>query len=282
MTTQTTPRISFEFFPPKTETMEEALFRAVGHLKIFAPHFVSVTYGASGSTRERTHACVSRLHRDYGLNVAAHLTCVGASRAAIDAIAAAYWRDGIRHIVALRGDPPEGQTVYQPAADGYAYATDLVAGLKACADFEITVGAYPETHPEAISAEADLDNLKRKMMAGASRAITQFFLDTDAFFRFRDRAVRAGITIPIIPGILPIANFARAAEFATRCGASIPATVSDRFTDIPADDPRHRAIALDFACEQIDALRHGDVMDFHFYTLNRADLVAPLCERLQS
>jgi methylenetetrahydrofolate reductase (NADPH) len=279
--TSAPPRISFEFFPPKTEAMETALLNATRLLAPFQPRFVSVTYGASGSTRDRTHKIVERLHSEFGLNMAAHLTCVGATCQEIEAIATQYWQSGIRHLVALRGDPPETEGAYKPHPGGYAFASDLVKGLLHIAPFQISVAAYPETHPEALSPEADLENLKRKMQQGATQAITQFFLDTNAFLRFRDRARHAGITIPLIPGMLPVANFARACEFATRCGASVPAALVQRFEDCAAGSPEHQAAALSFANEQIAQLRREGVNDFHFYTLNRADLVAPICEYLQ-
>ncbi|RMG57797.1 MAG: methylenetetrahydrofolate reductase [NAD(P)H], partial [Gammaproteobacteria bacterium] len=221
--------VSFEFFPPKTAEAEASLWRAIKRLEPLRPRYVSVTYGAGGSTRERTHATVVRLRRETALEPAAHLTCVDASRQEIDAIARRYWEEGIRHIVALRGDPPDGQSRYVPHPQGYAYAADLVAGLKRIADFEISVAAYPEKHPEASSLQADLDNLKRKVDAGASRAISQFFFDIGTFLRFRDRARAAGIDIPIVPGILPVTNFARVVEFAGRCGASVPRWMAELF-----------------------------------------------------
>lgn len=272
--------ISFEFFPPKTEALEESLINAVRELKAYNPGFVSVTYGAGGTTRDRTHKIVTRLQEEFGLNAAAHLTCVGASCSEIDAIAANYWQHGIKHIVALRGDPPEMNGAYKPHPHGYAYASDLVAGLLRLSPFRISVAAYPETHPEAKSAEADLGHLKRKMEAGASQAITQFFFDTGALLRFRDRAVGAGITMPIIPGLLPISNFTRACEFANKCGAAVPETLKARFRNLDAKSPEHQAVALAFAREQIEHLYREGVRNFHFYTLNHANLVAPLCEEL--
>lgn len=278
------PSVSFEFFPPKTEKMEQSLWQAVTRLAPLKPAFVSVTYGAGGSTRERTHATVRRIQGDTGIPAAAHLTCVGASRDEIDAVARDYWEAGIRHIVALRGDPPESSGgvagKYEPHPQGYAYAVDLVAGLKQVADFEISVAAYPETHPEAPSADADLDNLKRKADAGATRAITQFFFDNGAFLRFRDRCAAAGIKAPIVPGILPITNFARAVEFAGRCGAAVPTEVADAFDGLDRDPETRQLIAAHVAVEQCRALLAEGVADFHFYTLNRADLTVAICHLL--
>lgn len=274
------PKLSFELFPPKTAAMEAALWRAVERLEPLAPSFISVTYGAGGSTRERTHATVARIRTTTTLEPAAHLTCVGASRSAIDAVARSYWAAGIRHIVALRGDPPRGDGPYRPHPAGYERAADLVAGLKRIADFEISVAAYPEVHPEAASAEADLDNLKRKLDAGASRAITQFFFEADTFFCFLDRARAGGIAAPIVPGILPIVNFQQVRTFADGCGASIPGWLARAFDDI-GDDPGARAeAARRVAVEQCRRLADAGVAEFHFYTLNRADLVRAICAEL--
>lgn len=280
--------VSFEFFPPKTEKMEASLWQAAQRLAPLGPAFVSVTYGAGGSTRERTHATVSRLQRELGLSAAAHLTCVGATRDEIDAIARGYWDGGIRHLVALRGDPPAteggggglGGSGYVPYPGGYAYAQDLVDGLRSVAPFEISVAAYPETHPEAPSAEADLDNLKAKIDAGASRAISQFFFDNDAYFRFLDRAARAGINVPIVPGILPITNFAKAAEFAGKCGASMPAWFIDAFENLDQDPETRQLVAATMAAKQCTALVEQGVRQFHFYTLNRAELTVAICHML--
>jgi len=273
----TTPRVSFEFFPPKTLEMEASLWHAVRRLEPLAPRFVSVTYGAGGSTRERTHATVARLRRESRLEPAAHLTCVGASRAEVDEVARQYWSAGIRHLVALRGDPPAGSGAYRPCPDGYERAADLVAGLVRLADFEISVAAYPETHPEAASPAADLDNLKRKIDAGARRAITQFFFEVDHYLRFRDSARAAGIAAPIVPGVLPVGNFAQTKKFAALCGASIPPAVAERFEQLD-DDPRQRAaFAVAFAVAQCRRLDAAGVHEFHFYTLNRADLVLAIC-----
>ena len=272
--------VSFEFFPPSTEKMERALWRCIDRLQALEPDYVSVTYGAGGSTRERTHSTVVRLRRETRLEPAAHLTCVGASREEIDAIARTYWDAGIRHIVALRGDPPADAPRYQPPPGGYAFAADLVAGLKRVGDFEISVAAYPETHPEAASPAADLDNLKRKIDAGASRAITQFFFDVDVFFRFVDRAAAAGITVPIIPGVLPVTNFARVVDFARRCGAAVPAWMADLFEGLDDDPETRHLVAASVAVEQCRALHAGGVRRFHFYTLNRADLTFAICHTL--
>lgn len=272
--------VSFEFFPPKTEKMQDALWECVTRLAPLAPSFVSVTYGAGGSTRERTHETVTRIARETALRPAAHLTCVGATRAEVDAVAGRYWDAGIRHIVALRGDAPEGQGGYKPHPDGYAYALDLVKGLKTLADFEISVAAYPETHPQASSPEADLDNLKRKIDAGASRAITQVFFDIDLFFRFRDRATAAGISVPLVPGILPVTNFAQAQKFSAACGARIPDWMAELFEGLDDDPDTRRLVAATVAAEQCRALVGNGVNELHFYTLNRADLTYAICHIL--
>jgi methylenetetrahydrofolate reductase (NADPH) len=273
--------VSFEFFPPKTEAMERQLQEAIDTLAPVKPAFMSVTYGAGGSTRERTHAVVSRIQNEVGIPAAAHLTCVNATRDEIDAVADAYWQAGIRHIVALRGDPPGGiGGDYVPTPGGYAYANELVEGLSALHPFEISVAAYPECHPQAIDAGSDLDALKRKIDAGATRAISQFFFDIDCYARFLERADKVGITVPVVPGILPLTNFARAAEMAKSCGASIPAAVGARFAGLD-DDPaaRHEA-ATEVALEQCQALHALGIRNFHFYTLNRAELVLGICRSL--
>ncbi|MBK8907812.1 MAG: methylenetetrahydrofolate reductase [NAD(P)H] [Rhodospirillales bacterium] len=272
--------VSFEFFPPRTDEMERSLWSCIERLAPLRPAYVSVTYGAGGSTRERTHATVARMLRETTLRPAAHLTCIGADCEEIDAIARSYWRTGVRHIVALRGDPPAGGAGYAPCPGGYAYAADLVAGLKRVADFEISVAAYPETHPAATSAEDDLDNLKRKIDAGASRAITQFFFDVEVFFRFRDRAQAAGINVPIVPGILPVSNFARIVDFAKTCGAAVPAWMADLFAGLDDDPDLRKLVAVSVAAEQCRALHAGGANAFHFYTLNRADLTRALCHVL--
>lgn len=272
--------VSFEFFPPGDAEMEATLWRSVQRLAPLAPHFVSVTYGADGSTRTRTHNIVTRIGRETRLTGAPHLTCVGAAREEILDVARAYWAQGIRHIVALRGDPPQGASRYEPHPGGFAYAADLVAGLKRVAEFEISVAAYPEVHPEATCAEADLANLKRKIDAGASRAITQFFYDTDAFLRFRDRCASAGIRVPVVPGILPITRFPQVLRFAERCGATIPAQLRERFAGLDDDPDTRRLIAASVAIGQVERLREHGVRDFHFYTLNRAELTYAICDAL--
>lgn len=272
--------LSFEFFPPGDAEMEATLWRSVQRLAPLAPRFVSVTYGADGSTRTRTHQLVTRIQRETPLTGAAHLTCIGASRGEILDIARQYRDEGIRHIVALRGDPPQGITRYEPHPDGFAYAADLVAGLKTVADFDISVAAYPEVHPEAQSAQFDLDNLKRKLDAGATRAITQFFYDVEVFLRFRDRCAAAGIGAPIVPGILPITRFPQVLRFAARCGASIPQWLAERFQGLDDDTETRRLIAASVAIEQVQSLERHGVRDFHFYTLNRAELTYAICHTL--
>ena len=270
-------KVSFEFFPPHSEQMQETLWRSIQRLKSFAPAFVSVTYGADGSTRERTHDVVQRIVNETDLTVAPHLTCVNAKRGEIDDIAREYRDMGIRHIVALRGDPPAGSRKYEPMPGGYAFAADLVAGLKRVADFEISVAAYPEVHPEAPNPEFDLDNLKRKLEAGASRAITQFFFDPELFLRFRDRCASAGIDSPIVPGILPITRFSQMTKFAASCGASVPDWLRERFEGIDDDAEARNAVAADIAIEQVRRLQAEGIDDFHFYTLNRSELTVAIC-----
>ena len=245
-----------------------------------APRFVSVTYGADGSTRDRTHALVKRIQSETALTGAPHLTCVGAPRGEVLDIARKYWDEGIRHIVALRGDAPQGVTKYEPHPDGFAYGADLVAGLRSVADFDISVAAYPETHPEASSPEDDLENFRRKVDAGATRAITQFFFDTDDYLRFRDRCVAAGIGISIVPGILPITRFPQVTRFAARCGAKIPNWLAERFAGLDDDPDTRRLIAANVAIEQVSRLRRHGVNEFHFYTLNRAELTYAICHAL--
>ena len=272
--------VSFEFFPPGDAEMEATLWKSVERLAPLAPRFVSVTYGADGSTRERTHNIITRIQRETALIGAPHLTCIGASRGEVLDIARQYWDQGIRHIVALRGDVPKGVERYEPHPDGFAYAADLVGGLKSVADFDISVAAYPEKHPEAASAELDLDNLKRKVDAGASRAITQFFYDVDVFLRFRDRCAQAGIDTSIVPGILPITRFPQVTRFAARCGASIPDWLQERFVGLEDDADTRRLIAASVAIEQVQALARHGVREFHFYTLNRAELTYAICHAL--
>ncbi len=266
------PAISFEFFPPKTPALEAQLWACIERLATLKPNFVSVTYGAGGSTQERTHATVLRIIKETALIPAAHLTCVGATRDEVDAVARQYWEAGVKHLVALRGDSPNGEA-YVPHPGGYAYAAELVAGLKKVADFEITVAAYPEMHPHASSAEADLDNLKRKLDAGATRAITQVFYDNHAFLRFLDKALAAGITAPIVPGIMPVSNFAQAAKFCATCGTSMPDWMAELFEGLEDDAETRRMVAAATAAEQVRTLQANGVDEFHFYTLNRPDLV---------
>jgi methylenetetrahydrofolate reductase (NADPH) len=272
--------VSFEFFPPADAAMEATLWASIERLAPLAPRFVSVTYGADGSTRERTHNVVTRIQQRTTLTGAPHLTCIGAPRAEILDIARDYWRQGIRHLVALRGDPPQGLRRFVPRADGFAYACDLVAGLRQAAPFEISVACYPEVHPEAPSAQADLDNLRRKLDAGATRAITQFFYDTEVFLRFRDRCAAAGIRAPIVPGVLPITRFAQVLRFARNCGASIPAWLHERFAGLDEDAETRRLIAASVAIEQVQELTRHGVREFHFYTLNRAELSYAICHTL--
>jgi methylenetetrahydrofolate reductase (NADPH) len=273
-------RVSFEFFPPADAAMETTLWNSLERLAPLAPKFVSVTYGADGSTRERTHNVVTHIQKRTTLTGAPHLTCVGATQEQILDIARSYWREGVRHIVALRGDPPQGQGAYRPHAGGFAYAADLVAGLARVAPFEISVAAYPEIHPEARSPQADLDNLWRKIDAGATRAITQFFYDGEAFLRFRDRCAAAGIHAPIVPGILPITRFQQVLRFARLCGASIPPWLQERFEGLEDDAETRRLIAASVAIEQVQDLRRHGVREFHFYTLNRAELTYAICHAL--
>lgn len=268
--------VSFEFFPPKTDKMQEQLWECVGRLAPLAPSFVSVTYGAGGSTRERTHETVMRILHETTLKPAAHLTCVCHSKAEIAGIAERYWAEGVRHIVALRGDPPEaGPGPYVPQANGYAYAADLVAGLKSIADFEISVAAYPEVHPDAPSAQFDLDNLKRKIDAGASRAITQVFFDVDVFRRFRDACADAGITVPIIPGIMPVTSYSQIQRF-----SSHPEKLAYLFEGLDDDPETRKLVSATFTAQQVQQLSADGVDQFHFYTLNKADLTYAICHLL--
>jgi methylenetetrahydrofolate reductase (NADPH) len=273
-------QVSFEFFPPKTEKMEQTLWEAIKTLEPLHPRFVSVTYGAGGSTRERTHATVERILKETSLTPAAHLTCVGASRDEVDAIARGYWSLGVRHIVALRGDPPEPGSKYQPHPQGYRDAVELVAGLKKVAPFDISVAAYPEVHPDSSSRAFDLENLKRKVDAGADRAITQFFFSADCFFRFRDEAAAAGIDVEIVPGILPVSNVATTRRFAQACGATIPKWLDDLFEGLDDHPAARQLIAATVAAELCGQLYAGGVRRFHFYTLNRAELSYAICHLL--
>ena len=279
-------KVSFEFFPPKNEEMEKTMWSSIERLSVLAPRFVSVTYGADGSTRERTHAAVARILRETELTAAPHLTCVGASRGEIDDIARGYWDMGVRHLVALRGDPPKPapgasqQQRYVPHPGGYPYASDLVAGLKKVADFDISVAAYPEGHPEAADPGHDLDNLKRKIDAGASRAITQFFFDVGTYLGFRDRCAAAGIDTAIVPGILPITRFPQLQRFAEQCGATIPDWLHERFRGLDDDPETRRLIAASVAIEQVRLLQKEGIDEFHFYTLNRSELTYAICHAL--
>ena len=272
--------VSFEFFPPKTEKMAEVLWNSVQTLAPLRPQFVSVTYGAGGSTRERTHATVERIVRETDLPAAAHLTCVNASRDEIDEIARSYWDSGVRHIVALRGDPPEEGATYRPHPDGYADAAALVAGLKQVAAFEISVACYPEVHPQASCAAGDLDNLRRKVDAGADRAISQFFFSPDAFLRFRDRVAAAGLDVELVPGILPVSNVAQTRKFAGQCGAGIPEWMDAMFEGLDDHPTARQLIAATVAAELCGQLYAGGVRHFHFYTLNRAELAYAICHLL--
>ncbi|MFC4308427.1 methylenetetrahydrofolate reductase [Steroidobacter flavus] len=274
------PTVSFEFFPPKDEAMEQTLWESVQRLAPLQPRFVSVTYGADGSTRARTHNIVTKVQKNTALTAAPHLTCIGAPREEILDIARDYWASGIRHIVALRGDPPQGTTKYIPHPQGFAYAVDLVKGLKSVADFEISVATYPEPHPESPSAEFELTNLKSKIDAGADRAITQFFFDTSLFLRFRDQCAAAGINASIVPGILPITRFPQMLRMAQRCGASVPEWLAHRFDGLDDDADTRRLIAASVAIEQVQELQKHGVEEFHFYTLNRAELSYAICHAL--
>jgi methylenetetrahydrofolate reductase (NADPH) len=280
MNTANPPTVSFEFFPPNTEAMEATLWRSIERLAGLAPRFVSVTYGADGTTRERTHAAVERIIKETPLTPAPHLTCIDASRGEIDDIAREYWDMGVRHLVALRGDPPRDAGPYVPHPDGYAYASDLVDGLRKVADFDISVAAYPEIHPEAPDAAFDLDNLKRKLDAGASRAITQFFFDAEVFLRFRDSCGQAGIESAIVPGVLPITRFPQMERFAKMCGTAIPEALRQRFDGLEDDAETRQMISASVAIEQVRHLESEGIEDFHFYTLNRSELTYAICHAL--
>ena len=280
----TNPAVSFEFFPPGDPEMARQLWQALLRLAPLRPNFVSITYGADGSTRERTHEFVQRVLRETDLRVAPHLTCVGASRREVLAIAEGYWVQGVRHLVALRGDAPAAELAagggYRPHPLGFAYASDLVSGLRQVADFEISVAAYPEGHPESSGVGADLENLRRKVDAGANRAISQFFFETDVFLRYRDRCTAAGMKISIVPGILPITRFPQMLRFAQRCGASVPGWLRNRFDGLDDDPETRRMIAANVAIEQVQRLREHGVDEFHFYTLNRGELAYAICHAL--
>lgn len=272
--------VSFEFFPPASEKMEQTLWAAIEKLAPLAPNFVSVTYGAGGSTRERTHATIKRILKETSLTPAAHLTCVGATKAEVDAVVKEYWDEGVRHIVALRGDAPKGVDHYTPHPGGYQNAADLVEGIKKIGDFEISVACYPETHPDSPSLVADLENLKQKIDAGASRAITQFFFETDHYFRFLDHARSYGIDVPIVPGILPVTNVKQLKRFASICGMAVPAWLGDLFEGLDDHPETRNLVAATVAGEMVKRLNAGGVTDFHFYTLNRASLAYAICHLL--
>lgn len=276
-----TLNISFEFFPPKTDEMEQKLWDSIQQLQPMHPTFVSVTYGAGGTTRERTHHTVRRMIEETSLKPAAHLTCVGASREEVDQVARDYWEAGVRHIVALRGDPApnaDGSSgTYQPHPQGYEHSCDLVAGLKKIADFEVTVGAYPEKHPESDSFDTDMAILKRKVDAGATRAITQYFFDVEHYFRYVERLHKNNITIPVIPGLLPVSNVSQLKKFSKMCGASVPQWLMALFDGLDNDPLKRNAVAVSVAAEQARQLKAFGVQDIHFYTLNRADLTAAIC-----
>ena len=273
--------VSFEFFPPKTDKMEDQLWSSIKRLAPLAPEFVSVTYGAGGSTRERTHNTVARIVKETALRPAAHLTCVNASKEEVNEVARAYWADGVRHIVALRGDPPEGVgTAYKPHPGGYANAAELVAGLKKIASFEVSVAGYPEKHPESATLNSDIDNLKAKVDAGADRIITQFGFDNTYYLRFLERARAAGIWVPIIPGLVPIHNFRQVAGFAIKAGASVPAWMARRFEGLEDDAATTHLVAAAVTTEQAMDLVDEGIKSFHFYSLNRADLVYAICHLL--
>jgi methylenetetrahydrofolate reductase (NADPH) len=274
-------RVSFEFFPPKTEAMEKTLWESITTLEPLNPRFVSVTYGAGGSTRERTHATVSRIRKETSLTPAAHLTCVAASKAQVDEVAQAYWDAGVRHIVALRGDPPAGiGAKFEPHPEGYTSGADLVAGLKKLADFDISVGGYPESHPDSPSRIADVDNLKRKLDAGASRAITQFFFDPDHYLRYMDLVQAAGVTAEIVPGILPVSNFAQLKRMASACGTSVPEWMARLFEGLDDRPAMRQLVAATVAAELCIRLYQRGVREFHFYTLNRSELTFSICHLL--
>jgi len=274
------PDVSFEFFPPNTEKMNTVLWDSIKRLEPLGPRFVSVTYGAGGSTRERTHATVVRILEDTALIPAAHLTCVGASRGEIDDVARRYWDSGVRHIVALRGDPPRDDPAFTPHADGYANAAELVEGLKRVADFEISVASYPEVHVDAERPQGDTDYLKRKIDAGASRAITQVFFDPEVFLRWLDKVRAAGIDVPVVPGIMPVSNFAGAVRFCGMCGASVPTWMHSLFAGLEEDPETRKLVGASIAAEQCRRLQAEGIDEFHFYTLNRADLTYAICHIL--
>ena len=272
--------VSFEFFPPKTEKMSETLWDSVRTLEPLGPRFVSVTYGAGGSTRKRTHAAVRRIVGETGIPAAAHLTCVEATREEVDEVAREYWNEGVRHIVALRGDAPDAGGHYAPHPGGYANAADLIAGLRSIAEFEISVAAYPEMHPDSADRHADLDNLKRKFDAGATRAITQFFFEPECFFDFRDQAAAAGIEGEIVPGIMPVMSFASVQRMSSLCGTAIPHWMEGLFDGLDERPEARQLVSATIASEMCRRLYAGGVRQFHFYTLNRAELSYAICHML--
>jgi methylenetetrahydrofolate reductase (NADPH) len=273
--------VSFEFFPPATEEMERTLWEAITRLAPLNPDFVSVTYGAGGSTRERTHATVQRILNETSLTPAAHLTCVAATREDVDSVIRRYWEIGVRHIVALRGDAPGGVgSAYTPHPGGYANSAELIKGIKRIGDFEVSVSAYPEKHPDSPSVDADIDMLKAKVDAGATRAMTQFFFENDVYFRYLDKVRARGIDIPVVPGILPVQNFKQAKNFAMRAGATVPRWLAERFEGLDEDVATRKLIAAAVAAEQVIDLVDRGVTEFHFYTMNRADLVYAVCHLL--
>jgi methylenetetrahydrofolate reductase (NADPH) len=272
---------SFEFFPPKNQSMEDTLWASIQRLEPLKPRFVSVTYGAGGSTRERTHRTVKRIIDETSLKPAAHLTCVGATKDEVDEVIRDYWTSGIRHIVALRGDPPAGAgTAYTPHPGGYANGAELTAGIRALGDFEVSVSAYPERHPDSADWGVEMDNLKRKQDAGATRAITQFFFENDLFEAYLERVAKAGITLPIVPGIVPVHNFQQVARFSAACGTTIPEWLERRFEGLDDDAETRRLVAAAVAAEQVLDLNSRGITDFHFYTMNRSELVYALCHLL--
>jgi methylenetetrahydrofolate reductase (NADPH) len=272
--------VSFEFFPPKSEKMEQTLWESIKTLEPLHPRFVSVTYGAGGSTRERTHATVERILKETALTPAAHLTCVAATRQEVDEVARAYWEAGVRHIVALRGDPPEAGTKFGPHPGGYRDAAELVAGLRQVAPFDISIAAYPEVHPDSSTRAFDIENLKRKVDAGADRAITQFFFSADCFFRFQDDVAAAGIDLEIVPGIMPVTNFAGIVRMAGNCGTDVPEWLGKLFEGLDDLPAARQLIAATVAAELCGQLYAGGVRHFHFYTLNRAELSYAICHLL--
>ena len=272
------PRVSFEFFPPKTETLEVQLWESIAKLAPLEPSFVSVTYGAGGSTRDRTHRTVARIVAETELKPAAHLTCVAASRAEIDEVLEDYWKAGVRHVMALRGDPPGGVgAAFEPHPQGYSNAADLVAGAKRLHPFEVSVAVHPERHPNSTSWQGEIENFQRKLDAGAARGVSQFFFDADVFLRFRDRLAKAGITAPVVPGIMPVTNFKGVAKMAAGCGASVPGWLARLFDGLDNDPETRRLVAAATTAELCARLAAEGVEDFHFYTLNRADLTLAIC-----